>query len=84
MTTAIFQMTNTHRVDVDEVLPGGYFKFNGHQMPDCLYDEWWKVSQRVGSAVRLVNRDGVTRTLLLGHWEGIRCFQWIPSEGGSA
>lgn len=76
--TATFQMTNTHRVEPAEVLPGGFFKFGGHLVPLYLYDEWWKVTQREGHIVRMVNRAGVYRTLILDHWDGILCYRWIP------
>lgn len=72
-------MDNALRVSADKVQPGMYFKFGGHKVQEYLWTEWWKVTNREGNAVRLVNKAGQTKTMLVNLY-GLKFIQWVPGQ----
>lgn len=71
-------MDNAIRVpDLTQVQPGTFWKFGGHKIHSFLREEWWKVINREGDVVRLINKTGQTKTMILSLY-GLKAFRWVP------
>ncbi len=66
-------------LDFTQVQPGTFWKFGGHKVQEYLRTEWWKVTSREGNVVRLINKRGQTKTMLLNLY-GLKAFRWMPTR----
>ena len=59
------------RITSGAVRVGDFIRFDGHGIAEVKVMEWWKVLDRRGAVVDLINERGARRTRTMQNWDKI-------------